>query len=580
MRPTDACRVTVITPTCDRPVGLTFAERWMRRQTRPPDEWIVSDGGEVPAPCRMGQRQIHVPQLPGARNLVENLRRALDVATGDVIVLWEDDDWYAPTHLERLLVQLATPRVLAAGDNKQRYYHVGARRWHVYQNRGAALCQTGFRRELVPLFREILDRCLAVDHYGIDSRFWGALSPDQKQLAHTATVVGIKGLPGRRGLGVGHRPEIIKQWTPDPALGQLRRWIGADAEAYAACAGDVAAAAARLPVVVSAALPPPVPRSGGRRPQLHAVYFGIDPQWARLARVLEYSAHQHCPGWDIDVRAITPAPCHPPARTAAHAAYVANTQKLDEWTRLVDQAPDGDRLALLDADTMVLRTLDAVWDQVFDVAYTVRTSSRFPINAGVIFVRVSDRTRAFMAAWRDENHRQLGDPARHQRWRRQYGGMNQAALGALLEQRGGPDVKFLRLPCVEWNAEESAWPAVDRARTRIVHLKSGLRRALFHGTSARSLLALVHIWRTFERAAAGLAAISPPLARPAHAPHRSLPSRPFLVRRPRGRPRGAGTIKVNVRLTPDVYDAYCRKAHASDRPLHALFQEVLTTKAP
>lgn len=223
---------------------------------------------------------------------------------------------------------------------------------------------------------------------------------------------------------------------------------------------------------------------------------GSSDQYARMARVLACSARRHCPGWDVEVACVGPLR----QTYAIDPAYAHNTAKLTRWTDAVVGATDGDRLALLDADTLVLRPLEDVWREPFDVAYTVRAPGRFPLNAGVLFVRVSDRSRGFMRDWQAENARMLRDRLYHQTWRRKYGGLNQAALGALLE--AGQSSVVAALPCVEWNCEDSTWAAFDPDVTRIVHVKSLLRRAIFHGAVHRQTLrSLVHLWRESERAA-------------------------------------------------------------------------------
>jgi len=224
--------VSVITPTADRPVAVALAERWMARQTRPPDEWIVADGGLVPVACSQGQVHLHAAAPAGAQNFLANLLRGLDRARGDLIVWWEDDDWYAPTHLDTVCRQF-TPGVQAAGDDLQQYYHVARRLFRTFHNRGASLCQTAFTREAAPIFRASVDRCRRLNTYGVDGGFWAAVPAHAQALRRTQTVIGIKGLPGQAGLGIGHRPAPT-QWSADPDLVQLRAWIGDDADVYAA----------------------------------------------------------------------------------------------------------------------------------------------------------------------------------------------------------------------------------------------------------------------------------------------------------------------------------------------------------
>lgn len=233
-------------------------------------------------------------------------------------------------------------------------------------------------------------------------------------------------------------------------------------------------------------------------PRLISRWFGDGgSQWARMARVLVASATRHCPGWSIDIAAFQPPPVGVPC---AIAAYRENSQKLDAWADLVEQAPSDERIVLMDTDTMVLGPLEAAWLQPFDVAITVRPASfSLPINAGVIFLRATPAAKAFLRAWQRENRRMLEDPEHHRAFRKQYGGINQAALGALLNRQR--DASVACLPCQVWNCEDSGWPTFS-GETRILHVKSDLRRAIFHQAQVSpKLLLLVHLWRQADREA-------------------------------------------------------------------------------
>ena len=233
--------------------------------------------------------------------------------------------------------------------------------------------------------------------------------------------------------------------------------------------------------------------------RLLSCYFGGSLDWERLARVLAFSARRHCVGWEIDVRRI-PAP---PATHSLSANKNGNTHKLDWWAEQVESAEDGSQLLLIDTDTMVLGPLDDAWSDDFDFAYTVK-GGQFPLNAGVVFLRVSDRVRAFMRLWRDENRKMFKDPAYHHPWYRRFGGLNQAALGKMLTESvaASMGVKIGRLPCAVWNCENATWADFKSGATRIVHLKNGLRlAALATGAGSTKLMPLVRIWRALEREA-------------------------------------------------------------------------------
>lgn len=236
-------------------------------------------------------------------------------------------------------------------------------------------------------------------------------------------------------------------------------------------------------------------------PILASVYFGsgaAGEEFRRMARALEYSALRHAPAWRLEIHAVPPATGY--RSTLGVPAHEHNSAKLDRWRDVIRTAADGDRVLLLDVDTMITGPLDVVWDSPFDLAYTV-CADRLPLNAGVVFVRVSDRTRGFLEQWAAVNRSFLADAAALRPWRIRYAGINQAALGFMLE-RAGHGCTISKLPGAIWNCEDSTWRHYDPTRTRIVHLKSDLRRAIFRGLAARpELRAIVAEWRALEAAA-------------------------------------------------------------------------------
>lgn len=222
-------KVSLLTPTCSRPVAFALCERYMARQTAEFHEWVVADSGATPVVPTMGQVHLHRPMEPGARNLARNIIDGLDACTGDVVLIVEDDDAYLPGHIAACLIGLK--RNPAYGCPRLIYFNVAHRCWVVMANRGAALCQTAIRRELVPELRAAAVAAYEANDFGIDGRFWRSR---QYMATGSQTCVGLKGLPGTPGLGIGHRPKSSrgKRWLPDPELKHLRRLIGDDVENY------------------------------------------------------------------------------------------------------------------------------------------------------------------------------------------------------------------------------------------------------------------------------------------------------------------------------------------------------------
>ncbi len=239
-----------------------------------------------------------------------------------------------------------------------------------------------------------------------------------------------------------------------------------------------------------------------RAPHLAAVYFGTGgagDQYGRLARVLEYTATLHCPDWRIQIdRATVP---HYNSSLGVNS-HVTNSQKLEWWRGVVRGAEDGDRILLMDSDMAIVRPLDPVWDLSFDLAYTMRETGRLPLNGGVVFLRVSPRVRAFVDRWFEINQKFLADAAAHRPWRTKYAGINQASFGYMLE-REAHGCELTRITCREWNCENTTWAFYDPTITRIVHLKSGLRRALFGAVPRSEHKTLIAAWHKLEAAAIG-----------------------------------------------------------------------------
>lgn len=226
------------------------------------------------------------------------------------------------------------------------------------------------------------------------------------------------------------------------------------------------------------------------RPILVAGYQG--KPYDRLARVLALTARRWCPDWEHRIERIDMS--KPGA-------------KYDHWRSAIDGAPDGTPIALLDCDTMILRGLDDVWLEPFDVAFTARDPKRttHPNNAGVLFARAGVPSRAFFLEWHEAVLRgRLAGQNLRKAWSRDFGGYEQAALSGLLERT---NAAIHALTCREWNCEQTEWGRFDGS-TRIVHVKGSFRSALFDRATrlspsrAREIKPLLELWRRLEKEAA------------------------------------------------------------------------------
>lgn len=225
--------LTLITPTSDRPQAFALCERWMARQTYSGQlHWIVVDDGQEPVKCTMGQDYIRRP--PGEHphqsflgNLLAGFRRAESFAASKVCVI-EDDDWYSPGYLQQMSDWLGKYEL--CGQGRARYYNLQTRRFKTFGNTAhASLCQTGF---CGPLLRPVIQwiksgRATRV----LDTEIWKTVGAGRSMRLDPESTLscGIKGLPGKGGLGYGHRMSS-EQIDHDGAI--LRQWVGEDAAVY------------------------------------------------------------------------------------------------------------------------------------------------------------------------------------------------------------------------------------------------------------------------------------------------------------------------------------------------------------
>jgi GT2 family glycosyltransferase len=237
--------VTVITCTGDRPLAFSLCVQWMKNQIVKPSQWIIIEDGNTP---------FEVPKLPYVQyikrnkskhepvhTLLLNLEQAFKYVHGYKILFMEDDEYYAPTYISEMSKLLDTYEVVGIGRSK--YYHINGK-YRVHKNMGhASLAQTGFRKTLLPSVQKILMRG---DDF-VDCRIWALVNKNFMSLLNApdgmdryisgnhqgyifedkkSLYVGIKGLPGRKGIGAGHSEampvykddssgEILKQWIPN-----------------------------------------------------------------------------------------------------------------------------------------------------------------------------------------------------------------------------------------------------------------------------------------------------------------------------------------------------------------------------
>ena len=232
--------LTVITPTGARPEAFALCARMMARQTyKGRGLWIIVDDGEEPIraappmPSNWSVELLHpTPRWsPGANTQGRNLLAGLDLAEGLALLsreelrltIVEDDDWYSCNWIDTLAAEMDAAELV--GEGFARYYNVAWRCHQRLKNADyASLRSTGMRGAALKTFRRVLQE----PRRYYDRELWRL--HESRRVFDAGLTVGLKGLPGRPGIGSGHRD---MQVTTDRNLEILRAWIGQDADWYA-----------------------------------------------------------------------------------------------------------------------------------------------------------------------------------------------------------------------------------------------------------------------------------------------------------------------------------------------------------
>lgn len=198
-------KVSALTCSTGRPEALALCRKYVARQTRPVDEHVVQEGGDF----------------------WTNMRAGLERVTGDLVVIFEDDDWYAADWVERCVAGLADADLF--GQLRICNYHV----------RCGGIMDSREGRANCPLHATAFHARMRERLFGLP---WGERKPRldvslwaldvRKQTTLALHVVSMKGMPGTAGYSVAHSPRYYRRFDRDGSL--LRSLIGEeDARVYA-----------------------------------------------------------------------------------------------------------------------------------------------------------------------------------------------------------------------------------------------------------------------------------------------------------------------------------------------------------
>lgn len=203
-------KVGVITPhqKGDRSVFLDRLKMYIERQTVKPDKWVIVD---------------HDTGL--RKDLTARLRSGLNQCRDcDLVLVMEDDDWYAPTYIERMRYEwVAAGRPDLIGIGETHYCHIGSGGHVLLKHpKRASLMSTGISTSATDRMRWPAD-----DEVFVDIHLWCELG-GKTFIPEKPISVGIKHGIGNTG-GKAHNPN----WSLyKKAPNMLASLIGSDAAYY------------------------------------------------------------------------------------------------------------------------------------------------------------------------------------------------------------------------------------------------------------------------------------------------------------------------------------------------------------
>lgn len=158
----------------------------------------------------------------------------------------------------------------------------------------------------------------------------------------------------------------------------------------------------------------------------------------------------------------------------------SNTEKLKVWVRYAETMDTN--TIFTDCDMLMTNPVDDIFKKDFDIAYTIRSNEEGKehpkINGGVIFAKPTEQSRQYFRTLLDVNMKMYENEKLHEKWRTLYPGMNQSAMGYIIEKNIF-DGKLMKLITKKYNAVDCDWSNMDGSEI-FVHYKSKLKNLVLN----------------------------------------------------------------------------------------------------
>ena len=163
--------------------------------------WIIATDGDAPdfseSPVNILISQAEYAGSP-VKSFTGNLIRAVTAAAEngmDAVLIMEDDDWYAPTYVEKMEETLAQAEVI--GNKPTASMNVVSGSVKNTKHGYIVLAQLGFARSQFALFKAAVEECRAKNENGVDKAFFALMRKQNvrcETLLEPHLYVGLKGI--------------------------------------------------------------------------------------------------------------------------------------------------------------------------------------------------------------------------------------------------------------------------------------------------------------------------------------------------------------------------------------------------
>lgn len=217
--------ISLVTPTGGRPKCIERCKNFIKRnKTNLKIQWIVIndfDDEEFDFATDM----IYSKNLGSSSQnpLGQNIKEIAKYINSDFVLFIEDDDWYSEDYIDYYYKNLQKYSLF--GQAFAKYYNIKNKTYELRTNSDtASLCQTGIRTELLLDNLNCFDDVYAPYN---DMVLW-TISANKYLDFNSTKCIGIKGSPGRKAIGYGHKSLKFK----DSGCHVLNSWIGEDYKIY------------------------------------------------------------------------------------------------------------------------------------------------------------------------------------------------------------------------------------------------------------------------------------------------------------------------------------------------------------